>query len=171
MIHSKKYNPMLLQKKYRCCTFILIAAFIVFPFIGNAQQGNPTPVCVDTAIAGIAEGIKNLALSKGFVLAREAPMAMESQYEQPVIMDLKEGSWYQFVFIGDPTSRLFETRLYDWNEKQVVYEKKISGDRDAHIISFSYMPKFSEYYMLKPLQVNKKKKKMCGYLLLFKRVS
>ena len=95
---------------------------------------------------------------------------MESEYEMPVIVPLTEGSWYQFVFIGDATSRLYEVRMFDWNERQVVYEKNLSGDDNANVISYSYIPKFTEYHMIKPVQVNKKKKKgLCGYVMLLKK--
>ena len=45
------------------------------------------------------------------------------------------------------------------------------GDVDGNVISYSYIPKFSEYHMMKPVQVNKKKKKnLCGYVMLLKKV-
>jgi hypothetical protein len=60
--------------------------------------------------------------------------------------------------------------MYDWNEKQVVYQKKMWGDVDGNIISYSYIPRFTEYHMMKPVQVNKKKKKeLCGYVMLLKK--
>jgi hypothetical protein len=61
--------------------------------------------------------------------------------------------------------------MYDWNEKQVAYEKKMWGDVDGNIINFSYIPKFTEYHMIKPVQVNKQKKKgLCGYVMLVKKI-
>ena len=75
------------------------------------------------------------------------------------------------MFIGEITSKLYEVRMYDWNERQVVYQKKMWGDVDGSVISFSYIPPFSEYNMIKPVQVNKKKKKgLCGYVMLLKKV-
>ncbi len=107
----------------------------------------------------------------GFIVVKEASMAMESEYEMPVIVPLTQGSWYQFIFIGDITSKLYEVRMYDWNEKEVVYQKKQWGDVDGNVISFDYIPQFSEYHMMKPVQVNKaKKKNLCGYVMLLKRV-
>jgi hypothetical protein len=43
------------------------------------------------------------------------------------------------------------------------------GDVDGNIISFGYVPQFSEYHMIKPVQVNKKKKNVCWYVMLFKK--
>jgi hypothetical protein len=97
-------------------------------------------------------------------------MAMESEYEMPVIVPLNQGSWYHFVFIGDTGSKLYEVRMYDWDEKQVAYQKKQWGDVDGNVISYSYIPKFSEYHMMKPVQVHKKKKNLCGYVMLLKKV-
>lgn len=127
--------------------------------------------CNNPAIIAQADSIKAYLASKGFIVLKEASMEMESQYEMPVIVPLTEGSWYQFVFIGDVTSRLYEVRMFDWDEKQVVYQKKMWGDVDGNVISYSYIPRFTEYHMIKPLQVNKKKKKeLCGYVMLLKKV-
>ena len=124
------------------------------------------------AIIAQADSIKAYLATKGFIVLKEASMVMESEYEMPVIVPLTEGSWYQFVFIGDVSSRLYEVRMFDWDEKQVVYEKKMWGDVDGNVISYSYIPRFTEYHMIKPLQVNKKKKKeLCGYVMLLKKVS
>lgn len=108
--------------------------------------------------------------TKGFVVVKEASMAMISEYEMPVVVPLTAGSWYQFVFIGDISSRLYEVRMYDYDERQVAYVKKMWGDVDGNVISIDYIPKVSEYHMIKPVQVNKKKKNMCGYVMLLKRV-
>ena len=114
--------------------------------------------------------MKLLLAKQGFMVVKEASMQMVSEYEMPVIVPLNEGSWYQFVFIGDMSSRLYEVRMYDWNEKQVVYQKKYWGDVDGNVISYAYIPKFSEFHMIKPVQINKKKKDVCGYVMLLKKV-
>jgi len=104
------------------------------------------------------------------MLLKEASITMESEFEMPVVVPLTEGSWYQFVFIGDYSSKLYEVRMFDWNERQVIYQQKRWGDVDGNVISYSYVPKFSEFHMMKPVQVNKKKKKnLCGYVMLFKK--
>jgi len=126
--------------------------------------------CTLPAIIAQADSIKRGLADLGFIVVKEASVTMESEYEMPVIVPLTEGSWYQFVFIGDITSRLYEVRMYDWNEKQVVYQKKMWGDVDGNVISYSYIPRFSEYHMIKPVQVNKKKKNLCGYVMLLKKV-
>ncbi|MBI3883896.1 MAG: hypothetical protein HY305_06750, partial [Sphingobacteriales bacterium] len=125
----------------------------------------------DSLILSQVDSVKAELYEQGFIIVKENSVTMESEYELPIILPLKEGNYYQFVFIGDITSRLYEVRMYDWEEKQVVYQKKLWGDVDGNTISYPYIPKFSEYYMIKPLQVNKKKKKnLCGYVMLLKKV-
>jgi hypothetical protein len=126
--------------------------------------------CTDPFILHQADSVKQELIKQGFLIVKEASMAMESEYEMPVIIPLTEGSWYQFVFIGDVSSRLYEVRMFDWDEKQVVYQKKQWGDVDGNVISYSYIPKLSEYHMMKPVQVNNKKKNLCGYVMLLKKV-
>ena len=123
--------------------------------------------CNDSLITHEVDSLKDFYSRNGFLLLKEATITMESQFELPVIVPLNEGSWYQFIFIGDYTSQLYEVRMYDWDEKMVVYQKKQWGDVDGNIISYSYIPKFSEYHMMKPVQVNKHKKNLCGCVMLF----
>jgi hypothetical protein len=125
--------------------------------------------CDVSVIKNEIDSLKQLFTTNNFTLVREASMTMESEYEMPIIVPLTEGSLYRFVFIGDPTSRLYEVRMFDYDEKQVVYERKMWGDVDGNIINYQYVPKFTEYHMIKPLQVNKQKKKLCGYVMLFKK--
>ena len=152
--------------------FLLL--FSLFLFAGSsikAQDVIRLQECNNPSIRHQADSLKQLYGRDGFQVVKEASIAMESEYEMPVVVPLQQGSWYQFVFIGDVSSRLYEVRMYDWDEKQVVYEKKMWGDVDGNIIAFSYIPKFSEFHMFKPVQQNKKKKKdLCGYVMLLKKV-
>ena len=150
---------------------ILLTAVLFSAFSLKAQDVIRQKPCKDEAIARQVDSLKQEFSKQGFIVLKEASMTMESEYEMPVIVPLTEGSWYQFVFIGDITSKLYEVRMFDWDEKQVVYQKKMWGDVDGNIISYSYIPKFSEYHMMKPLQVNKNKKKdLCGYVMLLKKI-
>lgn len=127
--------------------------------------------CENEMIKKQADSLKAIYSNDNFILLKEASITMESEFEMPVVIPLNEGTWYQFVFIGDYSSKLYEVRMYDWDEKMVVYKKNQWGDIDGNIISYSYIPKFSEFHMMKPVQVNKQKKKnLCGYVMLFKKV-
>ena len=152
------------------CACLLACFYLLFPHSLRAQndviklqscEGNPYQQTVDS--------LKRACTKQGYVLLREASVQMESEYEMPVVLPMQAGTNYQFIFIGDPTSRLYEVRMYDFNERQVVYKKNQWGDVDGNIISYTYVPQFSEYHMIKPVQVNKKKKNLCGYVMLLKK--
>ena len=151
--------------------FLLLFSLLLAGSSIKAQDVIRLQECNNPSIRHQADSLKQLYSRDGFQVVKEASIAMESEYEMPVVVPLQQGSWYQFVFIGDVSSRLYEVRMYDWDEKQVVYEKKMWGDVDGNIIAFSYIPKFSEFHMFKPVQQNKKKKKdLCGYVMLLKKV-
>lgn len=127
--------------------------------------------CFDSTLKREADSLKAGFYKQGFVVVREATMTMESEYEMPVIVPLNEGSLYQFVFIGDLSSKVYEVRMFDYNEKRVFYQKNYGDDVNGNIISYPYIPKFTEYHMIKPVQVNKvKKKNVCGYIIMFKKI-
>jgi hypothetical protein len=150
--------------------FSAILGMILFGFTTSAQNVIRQQPCMSPSILQQADSMKILLAKQGFTVVKEASMQMVSEYEMPVIVPLTEGSWYQFVFIGDISSKLYEVRMYDWNEKQVVYQKKYWGDVDGNVISYSYIPKFSEFHMIKPVQVNKQNKDICGYVMLLKKL-
>jgi hypothetical protein len=151
-------------------SLILILSLLLLGNISMAQDVIKQSPCKDEFINHQVDSIKQEFAKQGFIVLKEASMTMESEFEMPVIVPLTQGTWYQFVFIGDITSRLYEVRMFDWDEKQVVFQQKRWGDVDGNVISYSYIPKFSEYHMMKPVQVNKAKKKgLCGYVMLLKK--
>jgi hypothetical protein len=151
---------------------IFLAAILLTTVSASSQDVIRLQSCKDDLISKQADSLKALFSKGGFELLKEASITMESEYEMPVIVPLTEGSWYNFVFIGDYSSRLYEVRMFDWEEKQVVFQQKKWGDVDGNIISYSYIPKTSEFHMIKPVQVNKQKKKnLCGYVMLFKKTN
>jgi len=150
----------------------LITTILLFSCTVSFSQTDVIRVnsCENALISQQVDSLKKLYSADGFVLMKEASITMESEFEMPVIVPLNQGSWYQFFFIGDYTSRLYEVRMFDWNERQVIYQQKRWGDVDGNVISYSYQPQFSEFHMIKPVQVNKQKKKnLCGYVMMFKK--
>lgn len=149
---------------------LFITLLFFYCFSASAQDVIRVQECQNDDIKHQVDSLKAYYAQGGFSVVREASITMESQYEMPVIVPLQQGTWYQFIFIGDITSRLYEVRMYDWEEREVAFQQKQWGDVDGNIITYSYVPKFSEYHMMKPLQVNKKKKKgLCGYVMLLKK--
>ncbi len=148
----------------------ILLPLLVFYTISFGQNVIRVQSCSDTLIQKQVDSLKTLYNKAGFSVLREASITMESEYEMPVVVQLQERALYQVVFIGDITSRLYEVRMYDYDEKMVVYQKKMWGDIDGNVISYGYQPKFTEFHMIKPVQVNKQKKKgLCGYVMLLQK--
>ena len=159
------------MKNYLPNLFLPLLLFIITGTSLKAQDVIRQVACYDAKLKLQADSMKTQFAKQGFIVVREATMTMESEYEMPVVVPLAQGTWYQFVFIGDMSSKLYELRMYDYDEKQVVYEKHYGDGMESNIISYSFIPKFSEYHMIKPVQVNKKKKKdICGYIIMLKKV-
>jgi hypothetical protein len=152
----------------------LIVMFVItmsFSLCASAQPMYVRPIIFDAdEMTRQADSLKSLFVQQGFVMVREATIEMKSQYEKPIILPLTEGTWYRVIFIGDKSSKLYEVRMYDWNEKRVVYQKQKAKDVDGNIINYDYIPRFSEYHMIKPVQVNKTKADVNGCMLLFKKL-
>lgn len=155
----------------RCAEKLILS--IIFCLIlqagGRAQDRIVQKSCFDTTLKRQAENAKEHFAKEGYVLVREATMTMESQYEMPVIVPLTEGALYEFVFIGDVSSKLYEVRMYDWEERQVVYRK---NGMENNVIAYNYVPFATQYHVIKPVQVSnvRKKKELCGYIMMFKKV-
>jgi hypothetical protein len=152
-------------------TLFLVAGLFISAHIQAQSDVIRLENCMNESYKPQIDSLKKLFAEQGFEVIREASMKMESEYEMPIVVPLNQGNWYSFVFIGDPSSRLYEVRMFDYNERQVIYKKNLWGDVDGNIITFTYAPQFSEYHMIKPVQVNKKQKKgLCGYVILLKKV-
>ena len=154
---------------------LTLTALLFISFSASAQKGSDIirqASCYNETLKLQADSLKGVLNKQGFIVVKEATMTMESEYEMPVVVPLAEGSWYHIAFIGDMSSKLYEVRMYDYDEKQLVYQKKYAeGFEGGNIINYSYIPKFSEYHMIKPVQVNKKQKtNLCGYFIIFKKV-
>jgi len=159
-----------MKKKFLCKLLVTSVLFFCSTII-YSQDIIRQQSCEGNLYQEEVDSLKHYYASQGYAVLREASMSMESEYEMPIVLPMTQGVWYQFIFIGDPTSRLYEVRMYDYTEKQVIYKKNMWGDVDGNIISFNYIPQSSEYHMIKPVQVNRNKKKMCGYVMLLKKTS
>jgi hypothetical protein len=149
---------------------LIFTTLILLSSSAFAQDVIRLQSCKNEMISKQVDSLKSLYSKDGYILLKEASINMESEFEMPVIVPLTQGSWYQFIFIGDYSSRLYEVRMYDWQERQVIFRQNKWGEIDGNVISYTYVPKFSEFHMMKPVQVNKQKKKnLCGYVMLFKR--
>ncbi|TCZ75012.1 hypothetical protein [Flaviaesturariibacter aridisoli] len=148
----------------------LILITVLLTATAGAQGAARPAGDLDPTINRQADSLRKLYMANGYILMKENAVNMESQFEFPVLMQLQAGVQYQFVFIGEMSSRLYEVRMFDWAEKQVYYKKHMWGDIDGNIIAYPYAARQTEYHLLRVLQVNKQKKKdLTGYVMLFRR--
>jgi hypothetical protein len=146
-------------------SFLLISITSTCAF---SQEILKLQACNDSLIRQQADSIIKAVSLEGFTILKENSVTMESQYELPVIVPLQERSLYHFVFIGEHSSKQVEVRLIDADGNMVIYEKR--SQSESNFISFSYIPKVTLFHQFRILQVNKKKKKgLCGYVMLFKK--
>lgn len=115
------------------------------------------------------DSLKKSFMQDGFLLLKETRINMKSENEMPVVMPLKEGEWYQIVYVGEPSSEKLEVSMFDYMEKE-VYHKQSFNNNPGNIISYDFQPNNTEWHMIKPLQVNQEKKECTGYIMLLKKV-
>lgn len=150
----------------KCILSLLI--FLSFSFNNLIAQNRIRQIpCFDASAKNQLDSIKDALAYQGFAMVREASMTMDNEYEIPVFVPLTEGSWYHIIFIGDPAANLYEVRMFDYEQKQVVYKKQ---GIENNVIDYSYIAAKSEYHVIKPIQKGKRKKKnLCGYIVLFRK--
>ena len=134
-----------------------------------AQERTRQIPCFDAAAKIQLDSIKDALAYQGYAIVREASMTMDNQFEMPVYVPLTEGNWYHIIFIGDPEANSYEVSMFDYQEKQVVYQKQ---GFENNVIDYTYLPKKSAYHIIKPVQMGRRKKKnFCGYVVLFRKES
>ena len=104
---SKYYRNNLMKKLCLLLAILLIATV----WSSRAQEVIRIQSCSNDLITKQVDSLKTFYAKDGFVVLKEASITMESEYEMPVIVPLTQGSWYQFVFIGDISSKLYEVRM------------------------------------------------------------
>jgi hypothetical protein len=93
--------------KIRSGRWLLAIIFVLHVRSGIAQELIRQESCNVKPYQEQIDSIKSLFASKGFILLREASMSMVSEYEMPIVVPMTQGALYEFVFIGDPSSKLY----------------------------------------------------------------
>lgn len=157
------------MKTIRLMAFFMAVSSFQYSFAQHSGASLVSP-CDNEAVQKKVDSLKKILGKEGYAVLREASLTMQNENEIPIIVPMDEGSQYQFVFIGDSQSNQCEVKMYDYNEKQVMYKRKGRGDNESNIISYSYVPRMSEYHMIRPSQVTQSKKtELCGYVILFRK--
>lgn len=126
--------------------------------------------CLNDIVLKQIDSIKNVQTGAGFFLLKEATLSMRSRLERTVILPLKKGVFYQFVVVGEQSSKLLEIGMYDWNENEVFFQEKKNRHAGKNYVNISCIPDTTGYYLIKILQVNRQEKmNLCGHILLFQK--
>src|SRR5689334_13156126 len=99
-MRQRQYLSKYLMKK----SIFLLTLVLLGYFSSYSQEVIRVKECSNDDILRQVDSLKKLYAKDGFTVMKEASITMESEYEMPVIVPLQQGTWYQFVFIGDITS-------------------------------------------------------------------
>ena len=148
--------------------FLFFCKCLVFGQNKKPKSRPPTTVNLPQYYKPQADSIRKFYKLNGFELLIAEFIVMESSYERAIILALEADTWYEFVFISDKGAHTQEVFLYDEAERKVLYKKKKWADVDGNIIDEAYIPRHSEYHMLKFVQECRKKRWLTTGFLLFK---
>lgn len=144
---------------------------LVFVFFSinhlKAQEVIRQAPCFDAMMKKQADSLIASMALQGFKMVKEAAMPMENRFEMPVLLPVTAGTSYRVAFIGDVKATLYEVRMYDDAEQELVYKKQ---GIENNIISYSFIPNSTEYHLIKPVQAGKRRiKKFCSFILIFRK--
>jgi hypothetical protein len=145
--------------------------YLTFSFLAPAySQEMIQENCLNDIGFKQIDSIKKVQAGNGFFLLKETTLSMRSHLERTVILPLKKGIFYQFVVVGEQSSKLLEIGMYDWNENEVFFQEKKNRHAGENSLYISCIPDTTGYYLIKILQVNRQEKmNLCGHILLFQK--
>ncbi|ULQ56769.1 hypothetical protein KJS94_00985 [Flavihumibacter rivuli] len=152
---------------------LLLTLYMAISALTGICQDNVVELkpCDASAYRQQIDSIKIFYAKNGFTLLRQDSALMESGYETPIMAPMQARGWYAFVFIGDPEAFPSEIRMYNLSGAREEAINRPRGSKGPNILRFTFEPLTTDYYLIKPVQVNKKKKLLCGYFMLFKRTN
>ena len=105
-----------MKKSFLSKVLLASASLLTYTTILFSQDIIRQQSCDGNLYQEEVDSLKKYYASEGYSVLREASMTMESEYEMPIVLPMTQGVWYHFIVIGDPTSRLYEVRMYDYTE-------------------------------------------------------
>lgn len=119
--------------------------------------------CVDPAIRGQADAIKQHFTAQGFVVYRDAMVNMSSMQPFPVMVQLARGHLYQIIFVGQSAATNHRMVVYDGADRKID-EKFVSrrhGAEQNNYIIYEFVPERTDMYML-TFMTRLKNRDFCG---------
>jgi len=109
----------------------------------NSHENNLIQA-VKTKVAELSSKL----LSHGFVTYKSGDLKMQKNTEFPIMIELKEGKWYQFIIVGDPEARKMEMKLGMEGIGEIVTDKFRPADTNEYWTQFSFICPHTGRYLL-----------------------
>lgn len=131
----------------RCLLSIIFIVFNLLSFtVFAGHNGNGA-----SEIAAFKSKVSELYTKyklDGFVTYKGGDIPMENRTEFPIFVDLEEGSWYQFVVVGDPNATKFEMKLGLEGVGDFITDKFKPDNTNEYWTQFSFICPRSGRYLL-----------------------
>lgn len=155
-----------MKRRNSICIFLLAILTLAVFNSASAQQA-PKIGCKNPEISRQAAELKEDMRKQGFEIVNDAMLEMTSKESFPIVVQLKQGEFYQIVFVGDVRSKKMELELYKDKYNRLMSHSRRPVLHEANVISVSFAPEETGNYLLMPMQ-NLKKEMLCGSITIFK---
>jgi hypothetical protein len=152
------------MQSFKTLLFSLI--LVTFGYISTAQNKQS-----DVVRSHFEDKISELYTkykTDGFVTYKGGTINMEKNTEFPILVELKEGRWYQFVVIGDPEAKKLEMKLGLEGVGHIVTDKFKTENTNEYWTQFSFICPRDGRYLLTFYQKGNKKE-MLGHVGILQR--
>lgn len=156
-----------MKRRNSICIFLLALLIIAGLSSASAQQQAPKIGCKNPEISRQAAELKEDMRKQGFEIVNDAMLEMTSKESFPIVVQLKQGEFYQIVFVGDVRSKKMELELYKDKYNRLMNHSRRPVLHESNVISVSFAPEETGNYLLMPMQ-NLKKEMLCGSITIFK---
>jgi hypothetical protein len=106
--------------------------------------------------------------TEGFVTFKRGDIKMERNMEMPVHLTLTEGSWYEFIVVGDPEASKFEMKLGMAGIGDIITDKFRNNRTGEFWTTFSFICPRSGSYLMTFFQRGHTKK-LLGHVAVMQR--
>ncbi len=149
------------KKAYISLFFVLFSAQLIAR--ANENIGSSLSA-FNTKIAALYSKFAAL----GFVTYKASYLDMHRNTEFPIFVELKAGSWYQFIIVGDPEAKKIEVKLGIEGIGDFITDKFKPQDTEEYYTQFSFICPRNGRYLLTLFQKGSTEK-MLAHIAIMQR--
>lgn len=135
--------------------YLLLLLAQCMGFAAAAQTTAASLGCKDATILTQASELQNNLVNQGFEVLNNAMLSMDSRTELPIVVRMKQGEFYQVVFVGNTRSNRINLDLFHQKRKLVLHKEQRPMKQTSNAISFSFSPEETDDYTFTLSQVIK----------------